>query len=374
MKELESHGLLNRHVEFLPDEKQLLERKAANMGLTRPELAVLLAYSKIETKQAILASSLPEDPYIAKIVADAFPRSIRSPYRHDMQQHLLYRDMVATELSNHIINAMGFTFLYRLQIETGATPADIIRAYTVASNVFNASDLRKLIESLDFSMPTAEQYTMLYHIRGLLNIATRWFLHSGHLNEDIEALIQHFSKGIQTLEEHIPILMGGAIREYLESLSRKFEEAQLAKEMAQRIATYRAIYTALNIIEVATQNQFDLLKTAQVYFAAGERINLLWFRDQIANDSREGDWNALARLTLRDELDYSQRALTVAIMSKESNEHDAQQLIDCWTERNQHALERWHRLLALVHGSGTIDYIMFFIAIRELVGLIIASR
>lgn len=373
MRELENRGLLDRQVEYLPDEKQLLERKAASLGLTRPELAVLLAYSKIETKQSILASDLPEDPYIADIVEQAFPTSIRSHYRQDMKKHLLYRDLVATELSNAIINAMGFTFLYRLQIETGATVADIIRAYTVASHVFKATDLRKLIESLDFSMPIAEQYKMLYHIRGLLNIATRWFLHSGHLKGDLPTLIQHFSSGVQQLEQHIPTLMGGAIRDYLDALSRQFEEAKLSKEMAHRIATYRAIYTALNIIEVATAHQFDLLKTAQVYFAAGERINLLWFRDQIANDSREGDWNALARLTLRDELDFSQRALTVAIMSKENHAHPASQMIEHWTLRNQHALERWNRLLALVHGSGTIDYTMFFIAIRELVGLIKAS-
>lgn len=374
IKELESIGLLNRQVEFLPDEKQLLERKAANLGLTRPELAVLLAYSKISIKQAILNSTLPEDPYISQIMSTAFPASIRTTYHQALKKHRLYRDIVATQLSNEIVNDMGFTFVYRLQVETGATLADIIRAYTVASQVFDSNKLKKLIVSLDFKISLPDQYTMLYHIRSLINIATRWFLHSNHLKGDLGKLIEHFASRIKQLEKYIPTLMGGATREYLDSLSRRFEAAGLSKDLAHHIATYRAIYTGLNIIEVATNNHFDLLKTAQVYFSAGERINLLWFRDQIANDSREGHWNALARLTLRDELDLSQRTLTVAIMNNNKNENDANKLIEYWATQNQHALERWNRLLALVHSSGTIDYTMFFIAIRELVGLIMTSQ
>ncbi len=219
-----------------------------------------------------------------------------------------------------------------------------------------------------------DQYDMLYNIRRLINLATRWFLHSSHLKNDLGETIAHFSAHIKTLEHLIPGLMAGFTKEYLDSLIADFEKSGLPKDIARRIATYRAIYTSLNIIEVATKNNFDLLKTAKVYFAGGEKINLLWFRDQIANDSREGHWNTLARLTLRDELDIAQRALTIAIIKNGSNDQDASALIHKWMGKNKRLLERWDRLLAMLHGSTNVEYTMFFIAIRELMGLILSSQ
>lgn len=374
IKELESQGILNRKVEFLPDDKELLERKAAGEGLTRPELAILLAYTKINAKHEILKSTLPEDPYLSQILITAFPPSVRDKYKHAMTEHRLQRDIIATQLSNHVVNEMGITFIYRLQMETGATVDEIIRAHAVASHIFGTEELQKLIESLDFKIPMPEQYDMLFHIRNLINLAARWFLHSNHLKGDLEKLIAHYSVRVKKLEELTPTLMGGYTKEYLESLVQKFLAAGLPKEIAKQIATYRAIYTSLNIIEVATNNQFDLEQTAKVYFTAGERVNLVWFRDQLAHDSREGHWNTLARLTLRDELDIAQRALTVAIINKNKKEKNAKKLIDNWANSNQRALQRWDKLLTMLHGSSNVEYIMFFIAIRELIGLIINSQ
>lgn len=121
-------------------------------------------------------------------------------------------------------------------------------------------------------------------------------------------------------------------------------------------------------------HHFDLIKTAKVYFAAGERINLLWFRDQIANDSSEGHWNVLARLTLRDELDIAQRGLTVSIMNSNLDEPDENKLINDWLRENKHALDRWDSLLSLLLNSSHTDYSMFFIVLRELITTVIATH
>jgi glutamate dehydrogenase len=374
IKELENIGILNRRVEFLPDDKQLAERASAGQALTRPELSVLLAYTKIHVKHEILASKLTEDPYLSQILVTAFPSSVRKKYKAALNEHRLRRDIIATQLSNQVANEMGITFVYRLQMETGATIEEIVRAYAVASSIYGTRELQKMIVAMDFKIPMADQYEMLYNIRQLLNLSTRWFLHSNHLKEDLQKLIDHYSTHIKTLVDVIPSLMGGFTKQYLESLSEKFLKAGLPVEMARRIATYRAIYTSLNIIDVATNNNFDLAKTAKVYFASGENINLVWFRDQIASDSREGHWNTLARLTLRDELDISQRALTLAIMKNDKNNMNADKLIKKWMNNNKRALDRWERLLEMLHSSGQIEYTMFFIAIRELMGLIVTSQ
>lgn len=370
IKDLELLGLLDRRVEFIPDDKKLMERKAAAEGLTRPEIAVLLEYTKIHLKQSILETNIPEDPYINQIAETAFPLSIRQKYHHAIKHHRLFREIVATQISNKIINTMGLTFIYRVQTETGESIENIVRAYTVASKIFDADRLRSLIEGLDFKVMLAKQYDMLFNIRKLINLSTRWFLQSSLLNTSLDKLVEHFSSRIEQLRVITPTLMAGFSRQYLNELIDDFLKAGLPHDTAEHIATYRAIYTSLNIIDVATRHRYDLIKTAEVYFAAGERINLLWFRDQINHDEREGHWNALARLTLRDELDIAQRALTVAIMHSNGKSIPSSLLIDQWMEQNKIALERWEQLLAMLHSSTNVEYSMFFIAVRELLSII----
>ncbi len=370
IKELQTLKVLNRKVEFLPDDKTLLERKAAEEGLTRPELAVLLAYTKIYIQHEILKSDLFDDAYLCQIVETAFPFSIRKKYQQAMRTHRLHRNIIATQLSNKVVNAMGITFVYRLQTETGAAIADIIRAYVAAAHIFESDALQKVIESLDFKIPLAEQYGMLFNVRSLLNLATRWLLRHRPPQDDLPTVIKHFSAQVKTLENIIPTLMAGISKNYLDSLTEKFAKISISKDIAKRIGTYRAIYTSLNIIDIASTHQFDLMQTAKIYFAAGERLNLLWFRDQIAQDARDGHWNVLARLTLRDELDIAQCALTVAVMHHDKKETDATTLFDHWMTDNHVMLERWNKLLSSLHESANIEYSMFFIALRELLNLL----
>ncbi len=373
LHELEVDQIVNRQVEFLPDEKTLVERKTLNVGLTRPELAVLLAYTKIYVKHELLNSKVPEDPYMSQLVTSAFPPAITKQFKEEMLEHPLHRDIIATQLSNKVVNDMGITFVYRMAMETSVPICDVIKAYMIASESFKSAELRDMILSLNLRIPIQTQYDMLYHIRTLISLSTRWFIYSKHLHEDLDAVIKHFSAGILKLENLVPVIMGGQTKEYMEQLTQEFAEAGLPKHIARRVATYRAIYTALNIIEVATENKFDLELTAKVYFKAGERVSLLWFRDQISHDSREGHWNVVARLTLRDELDLVQRTLAIAVMHADKKEQDSTRLIDKWMANNDVALRRWEKTLGLLVSSNTVDYTMFFIALRELTGLVTAS-
>jgi glutamate dehydrogenase len=373
IKEMEQNGFFDRTVENFPDDKKLLERKSAVEGLTRPEIAVLLEYTKIYLKHSILQTSIPEDAHISSVVENAFPPSIRTNYKAAMRDHRLYRDIVATQLTNIIINTMGITFVHRAQTETGASIEDVVRAFTVASQIFNASNLIKMVDDLGFRLPVNKQYEMLYNIRNLIHLATRWFLHSILLKGNLQDLIAHYTKKVRRLEEIIPELMAGYTRQYLQDLINEFLAEGLPRETAQRIATYRAIYTSLNIIDVSTREAFDLIKTAEVYFCSGERMNMLWFRDQINQDTRDGHWNVLARLTLRDELDLVQRALTVAIMKNHQDGATSLEMVNAWIDKNRPSMNRWDSMLTALHSSPSIDYSMFFIAVRELMAIILRS-
>lgn len=367
LNDLEAIGVVDREVEFLPDEKTLLERKANNKGLTSPELAVLLAYSKIHIKKEILKSDAPEDPYLSRILRTAFPELLWKKYSDVVKHHHpLRREIIATQLSNHIVNEMGITFAYRMQTETGATVGEIIRAYTVASSVFKTAEFEKEIDDLGPHFPANLQYELLHYVRTLTNLATRWFLRGNHLKGNLEKIIAHYSERVKLLEDVIPDLMIGITKVYMDNIKDRFIKAGVTPDDGQRFAVLRAIYTSLNVIEVATAHKFDLVKTARVYFDVGGRFNLVWFRDQIAQDSREGHWTSLARLTLRDELDLLQKQLTVVIMKYNKRKTDIDDLIECWMNKNARALERWNKVLELLYGAPEIDYANFFIAVREL--------
>lgn len=367
LKDLEALAVLDRAVEFLPTDKTILDRKAAGLGFTRPETAVLLAYTKIYIKHEILKSDLPEEPYFAKIVNDEFPQEIIEKYGSLMKEHRLYREIIATQLSNYIVNEMGITFVYRVQTETGATVAEIIRAHAISAAIYDSHDLEKLIDSLGAKITIQLQYELLHYIRGLLNLSTRWFLRSHHLKADIGKTIEHFSVRIKKLKDLIPTLMLGKTKDYLEVLSEHFIKSGINKDVAHDIAVYRALYISLNVIEISTQNQLDLIETAKLYFAVGGRFNLVWFRDQISSDSREGHWNTMARLSLRDELDLLQKLITVTII-KDSKEKDPEKKINSWVARHHREVNRWEQLLQLLHSNPSIDYTMFFVALRELSG------
>jgi glutamate dehydrogenase len=367
INELAKSPLFNRSLEFIPNAKELLERKAQAQSLTRPELAVLLAHTKILVKAEILKTNNSADDYLSEATLSAFPASIRAQYRHEILNHPLARDISATQLSNQIINQMGITFIYRIQAETGAAINDIIRAQTIASRVFATQQLQEIIENLHLKIPLKERYDMLFSLKSLINLATRWFLHHHKtMHSDLHSLTSYFADQIKRLEELVPKLMSGATQDYHTALTTKFTATGLPPDVARRIATYRAIYSSLNIVDVSQQHQYDLERTARIYFMSGEKMSLVWFRDQINKDAREGHWNTLARLTLRDQLDTTQRALTVAILNSGIDAEPAESLLSRWIAAKQCAFDHWQRILNMLYESTTVDYTMFFIALREL--------
>jgi len=373
LQDLEKYADLDRAVEFLPDDKTFQERKTLNIGLTRPELAVMLSYTKIHIKNEILNSNLPDDPWFLNTLNAAFPPEISEKYTAALSKHRLRREIIATELSNQTVNAMGITFVWRLQTETGLPVSDVVRAYIIASHVFVTQKIHKEIDELDVRVPAKMQYELLHHVRQLINLATRWFLRENRLRGDISKIISHFKSSIDQLVKNLPRYISGMTKDYLENLAQEFIHMGLPSDLGHRVALARSMYTTLNVTEVATRHHFDLERTAAAYFDVGGRFGLVWFRDQIASDNREGTWNNRARIALRDELDSSQRRLCVAVMKQDQKSGTPDQIITNWIKTNESIYNRWASLLETVQGSASLDYILFFVALRELSSLIAES-
>lgn len=371
--ELERLGKLDRALECLPDKEEINNRKALKQGLTRPEIAVLMAYAKTVLKESLLASNVPEDAYFQKELECAFPIPLQTQFKKYMPRHRLKREIIATQVSNAVINEMGINFISRLFDETGAESADIIRAYTLSREIFKAEDLYHLMDTLSNTAADI-QFKMLHEVNRLIRRATRWFLRNRRRESaSIFELIPSFTPKIAELSAALPKFLTGYDSD-METLATELIAANVPKDLAYHFGSMTAMFSALDIVEASIINKFPLEKVATIYYAVGTRLQLGLFRERIKNQAVSNQWEALARATFRDDLDRQQRNLTVSIMhNKAAHLEDPAHLIDDWFGKNRLLVSRWEYFATELKNAMDVDFTMFAVALRELLDLAQAS-
>ncbi|MBV9576228.1 MAG: NAD-glutamate dehydrogenase, partial [Gammaproteobacteria bacterium] len=376
MNELEKTGRLDRKLEYLPDDKTLLERKANNKPLTRPEIAMLLAYCKMYLKQDILASSVPEDAYFSKYLLTAFPKPLREKYLPQMQEHSLRREIIATQLCKNITDRMGINFVERLQRETGAPIAFIIRAFAIAESVYHMEDLWDQIMALDVQVNQTAQYRMMLQIYYLIRRATRWFLRNRKPTIDIEETIAIFGPAVAELNKKLPQLLDDPDKEAFNAAISYLTEQGVPEKLAKGVAACNALFTSLDIIESANKYELDLFDVAKTYYLLGNRLELNWLRELMNSYVVENQWDELARAGFRDDLDRIQRKLCARVLSlksKGSKDKNIETRIDVWMNRYQFFIDRWQKLLADVKSSDVAGFVTYSVVLRELLDFAQAS-
>ena len=370
MRHLERAGRLDRRLEFLPNNEELAERRATGRGLTRPELAVLLAYAKIVLQDELVGSDVPEDEYLADDLERYMPPKLREKFRKQLRRHPLRRDIIATYVTNSMVNRAGSTFANRLRDETGARPTDVARAYTVAREVFDIRRLWKDLATLDTVVPAEVQLELQAEGRKMIERSALWFLRNRRQPMDIAATVSHFAPGIASLAQELPKLLAPADSESLDQMAERFTGAGVPPELATRVASLDALFSGLNVIEVATACGETVETVAAVYFALGYKLDLHWLRDQIAKLPAETHWQTLAQGALRDDLYSEQRELTIEVLKRgtEDGAEDkgAETLIDAWMEENRSAVERTNAILSDLKEADTLDIAMISVALREI--------
>ncbi len=365
----EHEKLLPRSLEFLPDDKVLHERKASMRGLTRSETAVLTAYSKIFLKHTILNSDLPEDPHLFEFIEMAFPERLRGKYKKQMHEHRLRRELIATQLSNDIVTHMGITFVFQLSNETGEPAHNVIRAYVVSRLIYNMPQFIKMIEDLDYKVPTDIQIQLRLDVTKLIRRSTRWFLRNRRDQLDIRENVKRFSTPIETLWASIPTLLTGSEKEYFDIQSKSLVTQKIPLEVANKFATLRALYSALNIVEAATSSKTELIEVAQIYYFLMERLDLIWFREQINAYPINNHWAAQARASIKGDLDSLQRKLVIGVLKLKTKTTHAADRIDAWLTKHQANVLRWHYVLGDIRSTSVSEYSMLSVAMRELLDL-----
>jgi glutamate dehydrogenase len=373
IRALEQSGALNRDLEFLPSDETLGERKAAGRGLTTPEFAILLSYSKIALSQELLASELPEDPYLSAELELYFPTLLRERFRPQLLNHPLRREIIVSRVVNDLVNYAGTTFVYRLGDETGAGAAAVVRAYTAACEVFTLGGLWGEIEALDGHVPADTQLAMLLSSRVLLERSTRWLLRNRRRPLDIAATVSGFRPGAQAISEALPALLGSAEREVARAETANLETTGVPTALAERVAHLEPLVPALDIVEVADSAGVDVGSAAEVYFALGARLELHWLRDQIVALPRDTRWDAMARAALRDDVYAEQAALTGEVLGAGADGRAPRDRVQAWLSQNEAQVDRCIQVLTDMRKAGPPDLARMSVAVREVRNLINAA-
>ena len=366
IRRLEKSGRLDRAVEFLPNDEELARRRAARLELTSPERAVLLAYSKMELFDRLVASDLLDDDYVGSALIDYFPHALRERYSVAMLRHPLRREIIATVLANSTINHVGSVFVHRMQEETGAEPHEVVRAYMLVRDVFGFERLWAEIEALDGQAATRVQYEMLIAAGRLVLRAVLWFLRVHHGKTPMAAAIARFRPSVELLRDRFEALLNAGDLQALREAQARLEADGVPTALAAQVASLDAFYAVLDIVEIANESRRSVEQVAAVYFALVGELDMRWFAQRIAALPNDTHWQGLARNALRDDLSWQQRLLTGAVLALSPAENDTACLVLNWKRANAPSLARLQTMVANLRALASLDLSMLSVLLREL--------
>jgi glutamate dehydrogenase len=367
IRTLESQGLLDRAIEFLPSDAEINDRKSRGLGLTRPELSVLLSYDKIVIFNQMLDSDVPEDPYLSKELVRYFPRALQEAYARDMENHRLRREIIATAVTNSTVNRMGATFLLRMQEDTGESPAQIAKAYTISREVLEARELWAGIDALDLKVPEAAQLDALTGIWHLQRNMTRWLLNRPGEALDIAEKVARYADGVAQLRQSLAKVLPAEARAELEADQSHWQQQGFPAELAQAFASLPFLAYGLDIVEVAIEKSLAVTDVAAAYFGLSDALHTKWLMDAVEGLPVDGRWHAQARGVLRDELQAQQRALVAQVLGGATpGRQKPQALVKAWLARDDATLKYTLGMFSDMRNLRDLDYPTLSVAVRRL--------
>ena len=330
MRTLEADGLLDRDLEGLPSRAEMARRIEHHQGLTRPELAALLAWTKIRLEQLVLASDLPDDRYLADRLVTYFPKALRERYADAMASHPLRREIVTMVTVNRFVNSQGISAYHRLAEETASDVREIVRAQLAARNVFAVARDELSLPRLGLDADT--EIRIRVELQRMVEQTTRWWLLNRRGNLDILGESAAFTEAVAALRADFEQLCTTRQREHYEADLAWYREREVPAELAERIAKARGAHLTLPVAQLASELGLDVRLVARVYFALAERLGLDRLLERVNELPRVDRWDTMARAALRDDLGRLQADLTRAALAVGSDASDAAGVVAAWEE------------------------------------------
>jgi glutamate dehydrogenase len=362
IRALERSGDLNRSLEFLPTEEEIAERRQSGEGLTRPELAITLSYCKIWLYRALIHSNVPEDPYLSAELRRYFPPPVQKRFAARLKRHRLRREIIATAITNSMINRVGPVFPVRAQDDTGADPAAIARAYSIAREVFALRYIWSQIEALDNKIPATVQYTAMFQTTRLLRHMSYWLLENRRNDLDIKRAVSRYAGKVTELFYELTRVLDVSAQARLSALRSQLVAQHVPDELAVRIASLEELHCALDLVEVTLVARVRIVYAARAYFDLGERIGLTWIKEQIESLPADGHWQAVARGTLRDNLYALQARITLAVLKYKGR--DASVRVGQWLSRHSAAVDSLKRVVVDLRTGSAPDFATLSVALQ----------
>ena len=372
MRKLERDGRLRRRLEYLPADKVIAERRAAGLGLTAPEFATLLAYTKIDLTEELVASDLCADEYLGRELAAYFPHPLRERYADRMSRHPLCREITTSMAVNEMVDRSGTTFAFRLNEETGVSGPDLVRAWLVARQVFGLPAFWASIEALDGRVEVATQVSLLLEARKLTERASRWLLLSRRPPLPIRPAIDFFTDGAVTIGSGLPKLLTGRDLTGFEERRDSFTARGVPLELAERAAGMVPTYSTFDIVEIASSIGRGVDEVAEVYFDLADRLQITRLRERIIALPKDDRWNTMARAALRDDLYAAHAALTGDVLVV-SGSGTPEERLAVWAERNASAVARARQTLTEIWESERFTVATLSVALRAIRTLVTSS-
>ncbi len=364
IRRLERGGLLDREIEFLPTDKDFQARRQAGTALTTPELAVLLAYTKIVLADELATSDLPDDRFLHAELFSYFPSQLRQDLREAMNAHPLRREIIVTQVVNNLVNFAGITFFHRLSQETSASADELTRAHFVCREVYGANDLITQINALDNAIDAAVQTDMRLAARTLIERASRWLVNNRRPPIDSEATVEYFGTDIQEVMHALPEILTGVQAEEFASRKHKLESSGVSEDLARAIAVLPPAYAVLEVVEIAKRDKMDPLEVARVHSVLAERLGLSELMARIYDLPRDDKWQTMARASLRDDLHAVHALLTAQVLTATDEAAEAQERVTSWETDDSLVVNRAKSTLEEITADNDPDLARMSVGLR----------
>jgi len=364
MRELEKQGRLDRTVEDLPDEEELEARLAAQQGLARPEMCVLLAYAKMTLYTDILGTDLPDDPFFNSWLVDYFPPKLHKKYATYIGSHRLRREIITTVVVNSLVNRAGITFVMQMVEELGVGVDDVARAYALVVEVFDLQTLWREIESLDNAVDTEVQGRMIDATQMLLRRATLWCLRHLAFPIDITQEISELAPAMRELEGALEALLSEAGRTTFLERVQYLTGMNVPEPVARRVASLSPLRSSLDVVQVGRVSSRPIPEVGEIYYAIGANLGLDWLRLAAEAIEPEDHWERLAVTAIIDDLYGQQRALTNSVFAH-ANGHTGSAALEHWQKKHSSPINRSRDLIEEFKAGGTVDISKLAFANRQ---------
>jgi glutamate dehydrogenase len=365
---LEQRGVLKRSLEFLPGWGRLQARQEVGKSMTRPELAVLLAYNKLYLKREITASTLPDDPALTGLLRRYFPETIMARITdEEVRDHRLQREIIATVLANWLVDLMGSTFLPRVVRDTGASPATVARGWYTAMEIAGVRSLLDGLERNRANLSAEDEYQWLLDLEGILERTVRWALE--HISEDAEvgAAIARFKQPVAELGAILPSIIHGSQRARFEAAMEELQRSGVSPEEAQRIAALRFLGELMAVTQIADEVGREVTDVGRAYCALADQVDFAVLREMLEMAPGEDEWEQRAAQGLLQDLGQARRNLTLAVLMTDWPEVSVEEQLTSFGKRNESRLAALRETSASVLGEDSIGLAALTVATREIV-------